>query len=204
MSRIPGTGGLSIGTITMTDPTQPFNIDSDGCSNQVVDPQKSCKIIYRFSPTEVGDFDGNSSIPSNAPANNPALIISKEPARWARCRRSTWSRLPTIPPSRPAPTMRPRPSSGSSRTRSRPSRSSFRRAVILWPSPAKDQGQNGCDRTRPVHVHVEEGPVAERGGGRDGLLEDGGDPSGQTFVESEVFSLTVKRLRRWAPPRSLP
>jgi hypothetical protein len=67
-----GTGNLFNITIDPLDP--PFYLDTDECTGQVVSPQESCRVIYRFSPTEAGDVDTTSLIYSNAPANNPAYI----------------------------------------------------------------------------------------------------------------------------------
>jgi hypothetical protein len=67
-----GTGNLFNITIDPLDP--PFYLDTDECTGQVIAPQESCRVIYRFSPSEVGDVEVTSRIYSNAPANNPALL----------------------------------------------------------------------------------------------------------------------------------
>ena len=70
--RNDGSANLTIGTIS--SPASPFGKIVDNCSGHVLAPSQSCTVSYRFSPTSVGTFNSNSSIPSNDPDENQVTI----------------------------------------------------------------------------------------------------------------------------------
>jgi hypothetical protein len=76
-----GTGNLNIGHITLvgenTLPNHQYFVPSanDACSNQTINPKKSCKFKVEFKPTlgSPQPLRADVNIPSNAP-NTPAVI----------------------------------------------------------------------------------------------------------------------------------
>jgi len=67
-----GSANLTIGTIT--SPASPFSKVTDHCSNKTLTPNQTCTLTYRFTPTSVNGFNGNSNIPSNDPDENPKTV----------------------------------------------------------------------------------------------------------------------------------
>jgi hypothetical protein len=67
-----GSANLTIGTIT--SPGSPFSKITDNCSNKTLTPNQTCTLTYRFTPTSVNAFNGNSNIPSNDPDENPKTV----------------------------------------------------------------------------------------------------------------------------------
>ncbi len=74
-----GTGNLNIGQITLvnenTSPDHQYFITQDACSNQTINPKKTCKLKVEFRPT-LGfpqPLRADVNIPSNAP-NQPTVI----------------------------------------------------------------------------------------------------------------------------------
>ncbi|MFA4829001.1 MAG: DUF1566 domain-containing protein [Thermodesulfovibrionales bacterium] len=58
-----GGGTLIIGTITA--PSMPFSITSDGCSGRVLSASMSCAVTVKFTSITEGTFTDNIAIPSN-------------------------------------------------------------------------------------------------------------------------------------------
>jgi len=58
-----GNGDLLIGTIT--SPSSPFAIKTDGCSGITLPSLQTCKVTYRFLPDSEGSFSDSSTIPSS-------------------------------------------------------------------------------------------------------------------------------------------
>jgi len=73
--RNNGTGILVIGTIAETNPLDdPFSLQSDNCSGEVLEPSYSCNLTIRFSPNKSGTFNDSFDIPSNDPDGNPVTV----------------------------------------------------------------------------------------------------------------------------------
>ncbi len=68
-----GIGNLVIETIT--GPSVPFSIISDGCSGQTLSSSASCSVAVKFAPTVEGTFTGVLTIPSND-ADNPSVTVN--------------------------------------------------------------------------------------------------------------------------------
>jgi hypothetical protein len=68
-----GTGNLTINTITT--PSSPFSITSDGCSGQTLSSSASCSVTVKFAPTTEGTFTDSITISSND-ADNPSVIVT--------------------------------------------------------------------------------------------------------------------------------
>lgn len=63
--RSTGPVDLTIGQITQ--PSAPFSIAIDACSNQVLIPTATCDLTVRFSPSGAGMFNDSFDIPSDDP-----------------------------------------------------------------------------------------------------------------------------------------
>jgi hypothetical protein len=67
-----GTANLTIGQITQ--PSTPFAIVADNCSNNTLSPSKTCAMMIRFSPTEQNSFSGSFNVSSNDGDEDPAIV----------------------------------------------------------------------------------------------------------------------------------
>jgi PKD repeat protein len=67
-----GTADLTI--FSVIQPSAPFSIASDNCSNQTIAPLAQCTINVRFQPTGPGNYSDNMYIPSNDPDENPTTV----------------------------------------------------------------------------------------------------------------------------------
>ncbi len=71
-----GVGNLMIGTISITGPNPAeFQIVSDNCSEEIVEPSSTCSIEVFFSPSLSGSQNANLTIQSNDP-DTPTLNIT--------------------------------------------------------------------------------------------------------------------------------
>jgi hypothetical protein len=62
-----GTEVLTIGTISIVPSAYGFNLTSDGCSRQNVNPLSACTVQVAFAPISVGSKTVTMAIPSNDP-----------------------------------------------------------------------------------------------------------------------------------------
>lgn len=70
--RNDGSADLIIGTIT--NPSSPFSIVKDECSNQTIEVNKNCTIVVGFVSAVIGTFESNFTIPYNNPDKNSVII----------------------------------------------------------------------------------------------------------------------------------
>ena len=75
-----GTLSLNIGTVT--DPSSPFSIVSDNCTDQTLAQSASCTITIRFSPETEDDFNSTFNIPSDDPDENPVTVALTGTGGW--------------------------------------------------------------------------------------------------------------------------
>ena len=71
----PGPGPDSLGTVAVTGPqATSFAVASDGCSGRILEPDQTCDLTVRFTPTVGGAAQASLSLPSdNGPLN---LLLS--------------------------------------------------------------------------------------------------------------------------------
>ena len=67
-----GVADLTVGTVTA--PSPPFSVVSDGCTGQTVAPGASCVVTVRFAPTAEGTFTDTMVINSDDP-DEPAVQV---------------------------------------------------------------------------------------------------------------------------------
>ncbi len=73
--RNDGTGDLAIGNIAQSNPLEdPFSIQIDNCSEEVLEASYGCDLTIRFSPSEPGTFNDSFDISSNDPDENPVTV----------------------------------------------------------------------------------------------------------------------------------
>jgi hypothetical protein len=71
-----GVVDLTLGQITIADPSGAFSILTDNCAapQNVIGPGNSCTIDVGFTPPAIGDFSGSLDIPSDDPATPTSTV----------------------------------------------------------------------------------------------------------------------------------
>jgi hypothetical protein len=63
----PGTGPVRLGAVTLAGASpDPVSVQSDGCSNQILEPDHPCPIALRFAPVSGGAVRATLLLPSDA------------------------------------------------------------------------------------------------------------------------------------------